>query len=78
MPSPAKSDKHDVHYITRCLTEVCLSQALARRLANANLTHAATMAWICANNVDAIVRQWRARLQAQGVSVDGLQVGVRV
>jgi protein transport protein SEC31 len=35
-----------------------LCDALARRLAGVGLTHAATMSWICAGNVEKAVRHW--------------------
>lgn len=51
-----------------------LCDALARRLANAGNSHAATLAWICAGDVESTIRVWVKGLQAEGVTVTGLQV----
>ena len=53
-----------------------LADALARRLAASGQTHAATLAWICAGNVDQTIRAWTLALQQTGVTVSGLQVSV--
>lgn len=41
-----------------------LSDLLAKRLAGAGLPGPATLAWICANNVEKAVRQWTSDLKA--------------
>ena len=43
-----------------------LCDALARRLAAAGNSHAATLAWICAGDVDSTIRVWVKGLQAKG------------
>lgn len=40
-----------------------LCDALAQRLSRAGLTHAATLTWICAANVDNAVKQWTSSLK---------------
>ena len=41
-----------------------LSDLLAKRLSGAGLPGPATLAWICANNVEKAVRQWTSDLKA--------------
>ena len=54
-----------------------LCDLLAKRLAGAGLPGPATLAWICAANVDKAVRQWTADLKASSPepSAEALQVG---
>ena len=51
-----------------------LCDALARRLAAGGNPHAATLAWICAGNVEQTIKMWVKSLHAAGVSVSRLQV----
>ena len=51
-----------------------LCDALARKLAAGGNGHAATLAWICAGNVEQTIKMWVKNLHAAGVSVNGLQV----
>lgn len=51
-----------------------LCDALARRLATGGNSHAATLAWICAGNVDQTIKVWVKSLHTAGISVSGLQV----
>ena len=51
-----------------------LCDALARRLAAEGSAHAATLAWICAGNVDQTIQMWIKGLHASGLTVSRLQV----
>ncbi len=53
-----------------------LCDMLAKRLAGAGLPGPATLAWICAANVDKAVRQWTSDLKASSPepSAEALQV----
>ena len=53
-----------------------LCDALARKLAAGGDSHAATLAWICAGNVDQTIKMWVKSLHTTGISVSGLQVKV--
>ena len=56
-----------------------LCDLLAKRLAGAGLPGPATLAWICAANVDKAVRQWTRDLKASAPepSAEALQVRLR-
>ena len=57
-----------------------LCDMLAKRLAGAGLLGPATLAWICAANVDKAVRQWTSDLKASSPepSAEALQVNTCV
>ena len=51
-----------------------LCDALARRLSNGGLAHAATLCWICAAKVDQALHVWAKELLSKQASVAELQV----
>lgn len=53
-----------------------LCDALARRLSNGGLAHAATLCWICAANVDQALHVWAKELLTKQASVAELQVSM--
>lgn len=57
---------------------VTLCDALAARLAQAGMNHAASLCYICAGNVDQAVAYWTKASQAATAAVGALQVGPAV
>ena len=53
-----------------------LCDALARRLSNGGLAHAATLCWICAAKVDQALHVWAKELLSKQASVAELQVSI--